>query len=1174
MKKPSCYIPLVILLATVLLGACGTKKNTPMSRFWQKFTTKYNVYYNGMTHYNEQIKVLENDYEDDYSQRLFIHPAEAYSNPKSPQPSTNFTRTIEKMQKAISLHSIKKKPKRKAGKGNDAKYREWMKRDEYNPFIHHAWYMLAKAEYMKGDFLASSATFHYIARHFTWKPKLVLECQIWEALSYCAMGWTTEADNILAHVHPEKIEDKRLRALANLAFANYYIKDKRIAKAIPHLAAANKGFSRGERVRLNFLLGQLYEDNGQKELAYQAYKRAGSSMGATYRTKFNARIKQSAVFQGNDIKGEVNSLRHLARYDRNKEYLDQIYYAIGNLYMTKQDTTHAIENYVKAAEKSTRNGIDKAISQLRLGGIYFAQRKYDKAQPCYAEAVPLLNEDYPNYKAIKKRSDVLDELAVYAGNVTLQDSLLTLSKMPLDEQKKVIKKIIDALKKKEKEDADAAKREEYLAQQNAKGNPFSAGGKSQAPTQFSINNDKSWYFYNTAIKNSGKTEFQKLWGNRKLEDNWRRRNKATFSLSDQEEELESNDSTSAAAGSDTTSVDKERLKREEDPHYEEYYLKQIPKTEEEIQTSNNVIQEGIYNMALILKDKLEDYSAAAYQFEELLRRYPDNENRLDAYYNMYLLFTREGNIARAEDYRQRILTDFADSKYGEAMKDPNYLENLKKMDQVQEAMYADAYQAYLANDNKTVHEAYRKMMNTYPLSKLMPKFMFIDALAYVTQKDADKFKEVLKELLQRYPETDLTPVASSMVKQLNQGRKLSGGGSNLRGMSWSSFRLGNDSTASGSDSIKFTPLKEAMRKPQYFVLAYSLDSVSSNQVLFEVARHNFNTFKVQDFDLEQLTFGGMGLLIVKGFGNYTELLAYRTMFERDKKMTIPPGVHQVLISEENFNTLVNEGRTFEDYFLFLEEQNNQAQAAKIPDTATDDNQLEHPQPASKTQSKSVRPGQKAGKGQAAQKAKENQAGKATRSKKAAEQRAKAEQARLEAEKKARLDSLKAEEQQRIQDSIAQSKLPTVIPDNPDLVIDDGTVEEDTVEQPADSTHILEKAVEPKLTPDEPVAPVVEETDVRQLKKHKTEEEKQKERQRKDDEKAKKKAQKEEAKAKADAKKQRERERKEKLKAREAARKQKMKERKQRQKQREAERKAYQKKKKAEAKARKEAARKR
>ena len=117
------------------------------------------------------------------------------------------------MQKAISLHSIKKKPKRKAGKGNDPKYKEWLKREEYNPFIHNAWYLLAKSQYMTGDFLSSAATFHYIARHFQWKPDLVLESQIWEALSYCAMDWTTEADNVLAHVHPSKIENSRLQQL-------------------------------------------------------------------------------------------------------------------------------------------------------------------------------------------------------------------------------------------------------------------------------------------------------------------------------------------------------------------------------------------------------------------------------------------------------------------------------------------------------------------------------------------------------------------------------------------------------------------------------------------------------------------------------------------------------------------------------------------------------------------------------------------------------------------------------------------------------------------------------------------------------------------------------------------------------------------------------------------------
>ena len=159
----------------------------------------------------------------------------------------------------------------------------------------------------------------------------------------------------------------------------------------------------------------------------------------------------------------------MVKYDRNKDYLDQIYYAIGNLYLSRQDTTHAIENYVLAAEKSTRNGIEKAISQLTLGAIYFKQGRYDLAQPCYAEAVPLIGEDYAGYDSLKKRSDVLDELAVYAQNVELQDSLLRLSAMTPDEQKAVAEKLIAELKKQEEEAAEEARREEYLAQQAAQG---------------------------------------------------------------------------------------------------------------------------------------------------------------------------------------------------------------------------------------------------------------------------------------------------------------------------------------------------------------------------------------------------------------------------------------------------------------------------------------------------------------------------------------------------------------------------------------------------------------------------------------------------------------------------------------------------------------------------------
>lgn len=911
----------MMLAMIILLAACSNKTNTARSRFWQSFTTKYNVYFHGKTNYDEQEKAMLTAYEDDYSQRLFMHPAEARSNPKAPQPTGSFERTIEKMEKAITLHSIKKKPKRKSGKNRDPKYREWLARDEYNPFLHNAWYLLAKSQYMKGDFLDAAATFRYIARHFTWKTDLVQECQVREALCYCAMGWPTEADNVLAHVHMDEITNKRVRALANAAFADYYIKAQRPEEAIPYLAKAVKGFKGNEKVRMNFLLGQLYEEVGDKHNAYLAYKQAGSSSGSTYRTKFNARIKQSAVYEGANIASEVRALKRMTRYDRNKDYLDQIYYAIGNLYLTHGDTLSAIENYRLAAEKSTRNGVDKAISQLTLGGIYFNRRQYDEAQVCYAEAIPLVNEDYPNYNMLKKRSDVLDELAVYSQNVTLQDSLLRLSAMTPEEQKAVIAKIIEELKKKEKEEAENAAREEYLAQQNAKGSQLK--DNKNDPASYNINTDNSWYFYNTATKNAGKTQFQKQWGSRKLEDNWRRRIKTTFSFDDEETDsamLALADSMVVNENGDTVKVDVDALKRAEDPHYEEYYLKQIPKTEEEIQSAHEIIQEGLYNMGTILKDKMEDYNAAAYEYNQLLEHYPDNTYRLDVYYSMYMMYMRNGQVADAEPYRDSILIHFPDSKYGQAMQDPNYLENLKNMTRDQENMYEAAYAEYLANNHTGVHDAYAEMMRKYPLSKIMPKFMFIDALSYLTEKNYDKFKETLKDMLQRYPQTDITPTASEIIKQLNQGRRLEGGGSNVRGMLWTT-RLSNDTTPQAIERT-FTPFAEDNDKPQVFILLYPIDSINSNMLLYEVARHNFNSFQVKDYDIEQMNFGTLGLLVVKGIDDFKEAINYRSVFENDQSINIPRQVHYVIISVDNFNLLLNEGRTFEDYFNYLQEKND------------------------------------------------------------------------------------------------------------------------------------------------------------------------------------------------------------------------------------------------------------
>lgn len=937
----------VILLASVmtalLMLSCSTRKNTATSRAYQAFTTRYNVYFNGDEHYKETLKEMEKNYEDDYSRTLiFMHPAEAKADPKATQPTGDFTRSIEKAQKAIQLHSIKKRPKKKSGRSNDPKYRAWLKRDEYNPFLHNAWMMMGRSQFNNGDFLGAASTFYYTAKHFNWLPGTVTEAELWQARSYIAMGWNYEAENIMRRIKDTDLTSGTLRGLYNYVYGDLYVHMKEYDKAIPYLVEARSHAKGTQKTRISFLLGQVYSLLGRKQEAYQAFGKAAGASGAPYRTQFNARIRQSEVYQGDNIEPEVKALRRMARYSRNKEYLDQIYYAIGNLYLSRRDTTRAIENYELAVEKSTRNNIDKAIAQITLGGLFFDQHRYDKAQPCYSEAVPLLPDTYPGYDQLRRRSDVLDELAVYSQNVTLQDSLLKLSAMTPEEQLAVVNKIIDDLKKKEKEEEERARKEEYLAQQDAAGNGLQ---DNNAPTTFTLNTDNSWYFYNNATRNAGRTDFQKRWGSRRLEDDWRRRNKSSFDLNDFEEssddedgeenpEEDGSDNNADDKKSEDSKEDKELAKKENDPHYPEYYLKQIPKTDLEKLTSNDVIQEGLYNMGLILKDKLEDYPSANEEWQTLLTRYPDNIYRLDVYYNLYLMYMRTGQTALAEKYRQLILNDFADSKYGLAMRDPNYLDHLREMETEQEHMYERAYQAYLDNRNDAVHAAYDEMMHKYPLSKIMPKFMFIDALTYVTENNPDKFRSILKELLERYPETDITPLASAYLSGLAKGRKLnSGSGSNLRGMIWD-MRLGNDSTAvASSDSVIFD-LNPA--DPQLLVLAFPTDSVSSNKLLFDIARHNFTSYVVKDFDLEQMNFGRLGMLIVKGFANLDELTHYRKVLAADASLHIPPQVRPVMISAKNFELLLQQGRSLEEYFRFVNESNAaDAVKAAIPDEIYD-----------------------------------------------------------------------------------------------------------------------------------------------------------------------------------------------------------------------------------------------
>ena len=226
-----------------------------------------------------------------------MHPVEAKEDNTAPQPSGDFNRSIEKAQKAIQLRSIKKKPKVK-GSRNSPKNKEWLRREEYNPFLHNAWMMMGRGQYYNGDFLGAASTFFYISKHFKWLPATVTEARLMQALSYISMGWQLRGRGNSDTYQKDELTNNRLRRLYNYVYANFYIHADNYADAEPFLVEAVKGSRGAQKTRLNFAFGTGIPTPRTVCRSIQGVRRCRQFVVGPYRTKFNARIKQSEVFMG------------------------------------------------------------------------------------------------------------------------------------------------------------------------------------------------------------------------------------------------------------------------------------------------------------------------------------------------------------------------------------------------------------------------------------------------------------------------------------------------------------------------------------------------------------------------------------------------------------------------------------------------------------------------------------------------------------------------------------------------------------------------------------------------------------------------------------------------------------------------------------------------------------
>jgi tetratricopeptide (TPR) repeat protein len=914
---------LVFSLLIILLASCSSTKNTGGTRWYHSFNTRYNVYFNGNEAYNAAWKTQLEGYAENYTETILMYPVSALPKDKETTGGP-FDKSIEKAVKAIKTHSIQAKPAKQSGKQNDRKYKEFRNRMEYNPFLHNAWMMMAKSQFHNGDFLQAASSFSYISRLYESQPEIAVPAKIWKARCYSELGWYYEADDILSKLNNDQLP-KKTSDWFSTVYADYLIKQKQYTDAIPYLKIATKSEkNKLQRTREKYLLGQLYTLTGQKEMAFKTFKEV-SGANAPYILELSAKIRQTEVYPGGNTDKMANQLKKMAKSTKNKDYLDQIYYALGNIYMTVPDTTHAIESYELGVEKSTLNGLDKALNQIKLGDIYFTRREYVKAQPNYSEALTQLKKEDEAYPRVSKRSEVLDELVIHYEAVELQDSLQRLSRMTEDERLVVVQKIINDLIKKEKEAEEKAEQDEYSAQQQ----DLKAQQQNNQPAPLGVqppsSEANSFYFYSQQVVALGKNAFQQKWGRRKLEDDWRRRNKSNVGLETMDvaenESSENQELTADTIESEKPEEQADTLNTElsSDPKDPQFYLQQIPVTEEDLAASDLIIIDGLFNMSVIYKDRLEDNDLALETFETLNSRFPRNENKLMAYYHSYLIYWRESNMEMANLYKNKIRSEFAESDFAIAMADPDYEYNQKMMQVMPDSLYRQTYEAYLEGHPNEIRKNYEEVSVKYNQSKLMPKFMFLHALSYVQTNDAEKFKSLLKELLEKYPTEDVSILAGEMMKGFQRGLLLTSSGDNMlaRG-SLFNMRFGANSDSLALDStVFFSPEKNT---PHELLLIYPKSSVNENILLFTVASFNFGNFIVNDFDLEKTEVGEVGILQIKGFNNQDEVLQYLRMINQPEGYAkdLEPSVLIAPVSTDNYDILMK-GKSLNEYMTFFEE---------------------------------------------------------------------------------------------------------------------------------------------------------------------------------------------------------------------------------------------------------------
>ena len=846
---------IAVLLVALFVSACSTKKDTWINRNYHNLNAKFNGYFNGNEALKDAVRTMEDNYKDDYNKVLPIYTYGDQKDAKTATPAME--KVFKKASFVIQRHSMLIKGK------------------EYCSWIDDTYLMIGQSHFYKHEYFAGVEVFEYIIGQYKKEPSR-FEALLWLIKTYNEIGAFTKSQGYIDMLNSDGAFPYKLKGELLAVTADFYSKQENYELAAKNLNRAI-GFTKRKKskARYTFILAQMYQKLKKYDLARNMYGRV-IKMNPKYELTFYAKIAQAKMYDASsgDSRQILAQLTKMLKDSKNSEYFDQIYFGLAEIAMKEGNSAKAEEYLQKSIKSSTTNTQQKGISCVKLADLYFNMPKYPMAGAYYDSAVTFLTKEYIDYEIVVNKKNSLSRLIFDYNTIATEDSLQRMAKLSEKDLDNMIKDLMKQAVEDEEKAKDAAENDAFnssnsLGGNNAPKDPMAGGS--------------TWYFYNQQQLNFGFSEFQKKWGTRKLEDNWRRSNKqiiANFNT-------EGGDSASAiaAAVADTSGPTKSKY----------YYTKNLPLTKEKVIASTDKIIEAYYDLGLVYKEQLMDFEKAISTFETLNQKYPNNKYEATCYYQLYRLYLAQNDVANADKNKNLIFSKYPDSDFAQILRNPQYnAEKSNKLLKI-EAFYEETYLAYTDGRYGEALNRCSAADTLIAQSKFKPKFALLKSLCIGRLQPLDNFELSLKQVVADYPKDSVKIRAQEILAVINK------------------LKFGDKMPNPADSAVAKDTYKKGPDKTHFFVLAFDTKDVNTEQQSIAVSDFNTKYFESKNYKSSYMPFAkNKGLIVVRLFKNSEEAIRYfsTTQSDDDIYKNLEQGTYTYfVISDENYNVLFKEQNT-------------------------------------------------------------------------------------------------------------------------------------------------------------------------------------------------------------------------------------------------------------------------